>query len=226
MESAVPSGALDQAPRRREALDLIGSELARASRPCVTTSFQAGGVVLTHMIRQVAPDIPVLFLDTFHHFRDTYTYGAEIAAAWGLNLVTLAAVEPAPGLWRTDSAACCARHKVRPLFDALRRYDLWFAALRREQSASRATLAEVDDFPLPGGGSIRKVSPLAAWSADDVRAYAASFDIPLLPLYDAGYTSIGCEPCTTPPTDPADSRSGRWAGQKLECGIHIAARGC
>ena len=68
---------------------------------------------------------------------------------------------------------------------------------------------------------IQRVSPLAAWTTRDVWTYAKEHAIPLLPLYEAGYTSIGCEPCTTPPLDPDNPRSGRWQGQKLECGIHI-----
>ena len=67
----------------------------------------------------------------------------------------------------------------------------------------------------------RKVSPLAAWTTKDVWQYAKAHDIPLLPLYELGYTSIGCEPCTSLPLDPNNPRSGRWQGQKLECGIHI-----
>ena len=74
---------------------------------------------------------------------------------------------------------------------------------------------------LADGTKLRKISPLARWTADDVRRYASAHAIPLLPLYDRGYTSIGCEPCTTLPPDPNDPRSGRWQGQKLECGIHI-----
>ena len=58
----------------------------------------------------------------------------------------------------------------------------------------------------------------------DVWAYAKDHDIPLLPLYELGYTSIGCEPCTELPLDPDNPRSGRWQGQKLECGIHIQAK--
>ena len=68
---------------------------------------------------------------------------------------------------------------------------------------------------------VRKVSPLAGWTMRDVETYAFMHEIPLLPLYDQGYTSIGCEPCTRRPTDPSNSRSGRWQGEKLECGIHI-----
>jgi phosphoadenosine phosphosulfate reductase len=203
---------------------LIGDELAAASAPCVTASFQADCVVLVHMLRAVRPDIPVLFLDTVHHFAETYAYRDEIAARWDLNLVTLRADDPAPGLWQQSTDACCARHKVGPLFTALAGYDTWFTGLRREQSPSRAKLAEVEPFTLPNGTILRKVSPLAAWTNRDVWAYAKAHDIPLLPLYDRGYTSIGCEPCTSLPIDPTNERSGRWGGQKLECGIHIQAR--
>jgi phosphoadenosine phosphosulfate reductase len=200
---------------------LIADELIAASAPCVTSSFQAECVVLVHMLRAVRPDIPVLFLDTVHHFKETYAYRDELAARWDLNLVTLKADDPAPGLWQQSTEACCARHKVGPLFTALAAYDRWFTGLRREQSPSRANLAEVEPFKLPNGNMLRKVSPLATWTNRDVWAYAKAHDIPLLPLYAHGYTSIGCEPCTTLPTDPSNDRSGRWGGQKLECGIHI-----
>ena len=200
---------------------LIADELIAASAPCVTSSFQAECVVLVHMLRAVRPDIPVLFLDTVHHFKETYAYRDELAARWDLNLVTLKADDPAPGLWQQSTEACCARHKVGPLFTALAAYDRWFTGLRRDQSPSRANLAEIEPFKLPNGNILRKVSPLATWTNRDVWAYAKAHDIPLLPLYAHGYTSIGCEPCTTLPTDPSNDRSGRWGGQKLECGIHI-----
>lgn len=200
---------------------LIAEQLLAARRPCVTSSFQAECVVLVHMLRRQAPNIPVLFLDTVHHFAETYAYRDAIAARWGLNLITLRTAEPIPGLWQQDTSACCGRHKVGPLFDALDGYDVWFTGLRRDQSPSRANLAEVEPFRLPGGRTLRKVSPLATWTSADVWRYAKACDIPLLPLYDLGYTSIGCEPCTTLPLDPGNERSGRWGGQKLECGIHI-----
>jgi phosphoadenosine phosphosulfate reductase len=202
----------------------IVDQLATASRPCITSSFQAECVVLTHMLREVRPEIPVLFLDTFHHFAQTYEYRDAIAERWKLNLINIRAAEPQVGLWKTDTTACCARHKVGPLFAALEGYDVWFTALRRDQSPSRANLKDVEPFNLPTGKVLRKVSPLAAWTAKDVWAYAKAHDIPLLPLYELGYTSIGCEPCTSLPLDPSNPRSGRWQGQKLECGIHIQAK--
>ena len=207
-----------------DAQTLVAEQLRGAAAPCVTSSFQAECVVLVHMLREIQPQIPGVFLDTVHHFAQTYEYRDRLAERWGLNLVTLRAAEPSPGLWRESTSACCARHKVEPLFGALEGYDVWFTGLRREQSASRAGLSEVEPFTLPSGKVLTKVSPLARWTTKQVWDYAKQHDIPLLPLYQDGYTSIGCEPCTTLPLDPGNDRSGRWAGQKLECGIHIQAK--
>jgi phosphoadenosine phosphosulfate reductase len=208
-----------------QALDLIAEQLKDATNPAITSSFQSECVVLTDLVRRVRPDIPVLFLETFHHFAQTLTYRDEMTARYKLNLINLKAPEPQIGLWKTESTdACCARHKVGPLFSSLEAYDEWFTALRRDQSPSRAHLKEVEPFKLPSGRAIRKIAPLASWTARDVWRYAKDHDIPLLPLYELGYTSIGCEPCTSLPPDPNDPRSGRWQGQKLECGIHIEAK--
>jgi len=206
-------------------VSVIDDVLVRAKRPCITSSFQAECVVLTHMLLGSAPDIPVLFLDTVHHFAETYAYRDEIASRWKLNLINLRAAEPQPGLWRDSTDRCCAVHKVGPLFAALEQYDVWFTALRREQSPTRANLQHVEPFKLPAGKTLQKISPLAAWTNRDVWAYLSRYSIPALPLYDLGYTSIGCQPCTALPADPNNPRSGRWQGkEKLECGIHIQAQ--
>jgi phosphoadenosine phosphosulfate reductase len=204
-----------------DAVQIISDALLPAGAPCITSSFQAEDVVLVHLLREVKPDIPVLFLETFHHFAETLKYRDELAGRWKLNLVNLRAAEPRVGLWQTSTDDCCARHKVGPLFGALEAYDVWFTGLRREQSPSRANLEEVEAFRLPSGKHLSKISPLVRWTTKDVWAYAKAHDIPLLPLYDAGYSSIGCEPCTSVPLDPLNPRSGRWQGQKLECGIHL-----
>jgi phosphoadenosine phosphosulfate reductase len=206
-------------------VSVITDTLATAQHPCLTSSFQAECVVLNHMLREVKADIPVIFLETFHHFPQTLAYRDALAAKWGLNLLNVKAPEPRVGLWETaGTEACCAHHKVGPLFSALERHDVWYTALRRDQSPSRANLQEVEPFKLPSGKIITRVAPLASWTARDVWRYAKEHGIELMPLYELGYTSIGCEPCTTPPLDPENPRSGRWQGQKLECGIHIQAK--
>jgi phosphoadenosine phosphosulfate reductase len=209
---------------------LIGRELASASGDIVVTnSFQAEDMVLLHMVRQTLPQVPVLFLDTGYHFAEVYDYRDRMARDWSLNLtsllpeLTVAEQESQFGILnQTDPGRCCGLRKVQPLFRALDSYGLWLTGLRREQAKSRAALKEVEDFPLPSGHVIRKVSPLTEWSTKDVWSYATEHEIPLLKLYDLGYTSIGCEPCTSLPLDPNDPRSGRWGGQKQECGIHLS----
>ena len=226
LEASQPASHGD---RVAAALELVRAELAAASgEPVVTNSFQAEDMVLLHMVRQTLPDVAVVFLDTGYHFAEVMAYRDRIAAEWGLKLVSLAAEQTVPEqeaqfgiLNRTDPGKCCGMRKVKPLFAALESYGVWFTGLRREQAKSRAALSEVDDFKLPTGKVIRKISPLTEWSAKDVWTYAAENGIPLLELYDRGYTSIGCEPCTSLPTDPNDPRSGRWGGQKQECGIHL-----
>ncbi len=203
---------------------------ARTGDVCVTSSFQAEDMLVVHMVRELLPEAPVIFLDTGYHFAETYAYRDAMTQAWGLKLVnvlpklTVAEQESQFGILnQTAPDRCCGMRKVEPLFDSLRPYGLWFAGMRREQAKSRANLQAVDTFKLPTGEQLQKINPLADWSTKDVWQYAQQLAIPLLPLYDRGYTSIGCEPCTSLPFDASDPRSGRWGGRKQECGIHIEA---
>ena len=212
---------------------LLAAELLAAPEPndaCITCSFQAEDVLLLHLTRELRPQVPVLFLDTGYHFAETYTYRDQIAREWHLNLInlvpanTVAQQEAEHGMLHQHAPdRCCALRKVEPLFAAVAGYKVWLTGLRREQARSRTALEEAADFTLPGGAIVRKLSPFADWITRDVWQLCERFEIPLLPLYARGYTSIGCEPCTSLPTDPNDPRSGRWAGKKVECGIHIEA---
>jgi phosphoadenosine phosphosulfate reductase len=214
-----------------EARAAIADVLAQGGPACVTSSFQNEDMVVTHLVREVQPDVPVMFLDTGYHFAETYAYRDRMAGEWGLNLVnllprqTVVEQESEFGiLYQSAPDQCCGKRKVEPLFRAVANYDVWFTGLRREQSPTRANLQVVDHFKLPAGKELKKVSPLAMWTNREVWAYMKELGIPALPLYDRGYTSIGCEPCTTPPASEEDLRSGRWGGKKLECGIHIGAK--
>ncbi|MDE3188751.1 MAG: phosphoadenylyl-sulfate reductase [Acidobacteriota bacterium] len=216
--------------RAGAARQFLRERLAGARNVCVTSSFQAEDVVVLHMVRELVPQVPVLFLETGYHFAETLAYRDRMAAEWNLNLVnvlperTVAEQESEFGILNQSAPdRCCALRKVEPLFRSLAPYSVWITGLRRQQSKSRAHLQQEESFTLPGGQTLAKLSPLAEWTTRDVWLYAGAHDIPLLPLYDKGYTSIGCEPCTSLPFDPNDPRSGRWSGQKLECGIHIQA---
>lgn len=207
----------------------IREAFAHGGRAAVTCSFQAEDMVVLRLVQESQPDVPVLFLETGYHFAETYAYRDRMAERYHLNLVN---VEPKISvaeqqtqfgiLNQSQPDRCCKIRKVEPLFAALESYDVWFTGLRRVQSPTRANLQVSDRFPLPTGKQLWKISPLADWSDREVWAFARELDIPLISLYERGFTSIGCEPCTTLPLDPENARSGRWAGRKLECGIHIA----
>ena len=208
----------------------VAEALTDCGPACVTSSFQNEDMILTRLVMEKQPDVPVMFLDTGYHFAETYEYRDRMAAEWKMNLVnllprqTVAEQESEFGiLYQSAPDRCCGFRKVEPLFEAVAKYAVWFTGLRREQSPTRANLQPIDRFKLPAGKELLKVSPLAMWTNREVWAYMKDNGIPMLPLYDRGYTSIGCEPCTTPPASEADARSGRWGGKKLECGIHIGA---
>jgi phosphoadenosine phosphosulfate reductase len=230
-------GTLAIAAEVKTKLDAVRAALEREvtgkSDACLTCSFQAEDVLLTKLAIALDPKIPVLFLDTGYHFAETYAYRDRMASEWNLNLInllpekTVAEQEAEFGLlYQTAPNRCCGFRKVEPLFKAVAEYRVWITGLRREQAKTRAALEESAMFSLPSGKQVLKLAPLADWTTRDVWYACEEFAIPLLPLYERGYSSIGCEPCTSLPTDPNDPRSGRWAGAqgvKIECGIHIQA---
>lgn len=194
---------------------------------CLTSSFQTEDMVVLHMLRDHLPEVAVIFLETGYHFPELIAYRDRMVREWGLNLVnalpktTLEEHEKEFGLLHiVEPTKCCAIRKVEPLMRSLEPFSWWFTGLRREQSPTRAGLKKVEDHRLPTGKMLKKVSVLADWDWARVEEYAREHGIPQLALYDRGYTSIGCEPCTAVPEAGADARSGRWGGKKLECGIH------
>ena len=116
---------------------------------CLTCSFQAEDVLLTKLALELDPKIPILFLDTGYHFRETYEYRDRIAREWQLNLInllpekTVAEQEAEHGLlYQSAPDQCCKLRKVEPLFKAVAQYRVWLTGLRREQARSRAALEE------------------------------------------------------------------------------------
>jgi phosphoadenosine phosphosulfate reductase len=192
------------------AWDRFGTDVVLAA------SFQ--DCVLIDLAAQVAPEIEVSFLDTGYHFAETLWYVEQVRKRYDLNLRVIGPDLPADDRWLTDPDGCCAVRKVAPLARALEGRQAWMSGLRRDDAPSRANTPAVT---YDVGRGLVKVNPIALWSDLDVEGYVRDHDLPVHPLADRGYASIGCWPCTRPVADSEDPRAGRWAGtDKTECGLH------
>lgn len=174
--------------------------------------------VLIDLAVKVEPSIEVVFIDTRYHFPETLETVETIRRHYGLNLRVLT-VPPQPvDLWQADPVNCCSAAKIAQMDRALVGKLAWMSGLRRAEAATRST-APIVARDLRG---LVKVNPLATWTDLDVRGYIADHDVPVNPLVERGYPSIGCRPCTHPVEAGGDPRSGRWVGQdKSECGLHL-----
>jgi len=121
-----------------------------------------------------------------------------------------------------DVESCCHRRKVEPLQRALSGKAAWITGIRRVDGPTRA------DAPVVAFDATRdivKINPLAAWSDGDLASYVIEHQLPVNPLTERGYPSIGCWPCTRPVAPGEDKRAGRWSGQaKTECGLHVGEK--
>ena len=198
-------------------------------RVALLSSFGAESAVLLHMISEIAPDLPVLFLDTEKLFPETLAYRDQLVGELGLtNLRNLhpdtenvARLDPDGILNTFDKDRCCYIRKSLPLQKAMADFDVLISGRKRFHGAQRSDLqfvSEQDDRV--------KLEPLAGYSALDLQSYMVTHHLPSHPLMREGYRSIGCMPCTTPGGTEDDPRAGRWQGsEKTECGIHFTANG-
>ncbi len=167
----------------------------------LAASFQ--DCVLIDVATQVVPELEVVFLDTQYHFAETLWYVDQVRERYDLNLrVITPQIEP-DNLWQIDPDECCAMRKVEPLARALEGKSAWLTGLRRDEAPTRAN-APIVGFDV--GRGIVKVNPIANWSHDDIDGYIADRGLPVHPLRDKGYPSIGCWPCTNPVKDGDDPR--------------------
>jgi phosphoadenosine phosphosulfate reductase len=190
-------------------------------------------LVVTHMLyREVCPSplVPVLFLDTLHHFQATLDTVDRATGYYGLDLRVYRAqgVSSREGfaarygerLWVNNINRFHYLTKVEPLERAMREMEVvaWLTGRRRDQSISRQHMPILE---LDGQGRL-KINPLANWTRKQVWTYTFDHNVLYNPLHDQGYTSIGDEPLTTPIAAGEHERAGRWRGSaKMECGIHV-----
>ena len=205
------------------------------TRFAVVTSFQKEGMVLVDMASRLGAPVRVVTLDTGRLPDETLAMMDLVERRYGL---TVERVRPDAGevtrmvgrfgadLFRDDVVyrkLCCQVRKVRPLDAALAGLDAYAVGLRRGQAESRESVSQRESV-----GGKWKLSPLAFWTAAEVETYTRQHDVPVHPLYAAGYTSIGCGPCTRAVHSTEGERAGRWwwevAGDK-ECGLHFTPEG-
>lgn len=185
--------------------------------PHLALTASMSDAVLIDLAVTVHPAIEVVFIDTGYHFPETLETVEVVRRRYGLNLRMMTVPHHDEALWRVDPERCCSAVKVGQLDRALEGKAAWMSGLRRVEAASR------DKAPIVARDlrGLVKVNPIATWSDLDVEGYIADHDVPVNPLRERGYLSIGCQPCTQPATDPNDPRSGRWPGRaKTECGLH------
>lgn len=212
-------------------------------RFALVTSFQAGGMVLLDLAVRILPEVRVVTVDTgrlpaeTHQMIDTVRrrYGIEVEVyVPDAHRLQAMVRRGGPNLFYdgvSQRQECCHVRKVEPLERALGTVDAWVTGLRRDQSPERASTPKV--APDRRFGSSRstplwKIAPLTDWSAAQVWEYVETHDVPRHPLYDRGYTSIGCAPCTRPPREGAGDRDGRWwweSDSVRECGLHVVRDG-
>lgn len=207
--------------------DIIARSVDRFDQPGIgaVSSFGADSAVLLHMIADIDPALPIIFLDTGKHFGETLAYREALAADLGLSDIrvitplqaTVNHDDPDGNLHKRNADSCCGIRKVEPMARAVEPLAAWFTGRKRFQAATRAALPIFEAV-----GPRTRINPLARWTTSDLVAYVRLHGLRENPLVAYGYLSIGCFPCTQPVQPGSDARSGRWAGQpKTECGIHL-----
>ncbi len=195
----------------------------------VISSFAAESVVLLHQVAQVDPETPVLFLNTGKLFADTLRYRDRLQEVLGLTDIRGIGPHPADRLridadgvlWSRDPDACCHFRKIVPLRKAIAGFAAVITGRKRFQTAQRAAMQAIEI----ADGRFR-FNPLADWTADELQQYISEYKLPVHPLAEDGFLSIGCTPCTRRVERGEDYRAGRWAGfAKTECGIHTGEDG-
>jgi len=192
---------------------------------CVSTSFGSTSAVLLHMATQIKPDIRILFLETGFHFPETLEFKEHLKKL--INLNNVEELKPLMGreeftqkhgnLYETDPDKCCYLNKVEPLKKALNGVRGWITGIRRSQSDTREQVNVVESYE----SGIIKINPLCFWNGKQMWEYLKEHKLPYHPLFDEGFSSIGCAPCTRSVVPGEHERSGRWSGStKKECGIH------
>lgn len=218
--------------REQQARDLL-ARVAREYHPAaLASSLSIEDMVLADLIGRERLGIGVFVLDTGRLHGDTLDLVRRLERRHGLHVQVYQPEPQAVSAYVVrfgrdafyESAdlrrQCCAIRKVAPLRRALDGKRAWITGMRREQSSLRTEISIEERDAVHG---LMKFNPLADWSEAEVWEYIRRYEVPYNPLYDQGYRSIGCAPCTRPVVAGEDARAGRWwwePVEKKECGLH------
>jgi len=196
-------------------------------------------MVILDMAWRIDPKVRVFTVDTGRLPQETYDIMQRVRDRYKIDIevffpdarkVEAMVRGHGPNLFYTSVEArmwCCHVRKVEPMRRALHGLEAWITGLRRHQGVSRATINKIE-FDSEHG-ELTKLNPLCDWTSEQVWDYIHAYNVPSHRLYQRGYTSIGCAPCTRPTQQGEDLRAGRWWWERdvpKECGIHGAmARG-
>lgn len=225
--------ARDVEERLREACATIPGRIV------FTTSFGLEDQVLTHVIARSGLGDRVSFatLDTGRLFPEVYDLWAQTEERYGISIQAhvpraddverLVRDQGINGFRASPEArkACCAVRKLVPLDQALQGASGWITGLRADQSQARADTSFMQEDAERG---LLKVSPLHDWSRERALEFARSHGVPLNPLHERGFVSIGCAPCTRAIAPGEPERAGRWWWEQdaaKECGLHVGSDG-
>lgn len=190
-----------------------------------TSSFQSHSIVLLHLLSRIDKSIPVYFINTGYHFSETIEFKDKVSELFEINTIDLKPSTPkfmqrdnhGKLLFTSDPDHCCHLNKTIPLENILRSNDIWITGIRGDQNEIRKSFKVEQEAPF----GVMRFHPLLNWSSKEIYYYRKKHNLPIHPLEEKGYLSIGCEPCTRRLDPEMQEREARWFGQnKTECGLH------
>lgn len=221
-----------------QALEVLLSRIAQEHAPAaLASSLSIEDMVITDVILRKGFDIGIFTLDTGRMHQDTLDVVTAIEQRYGKKIDVFQpkpqAVTQYVKVYGRDAfyesvdlrKACCEIRKVEPLQRALAGKRAWITGMRRGQAVTRDELPIQEHDEVHG---LEKFNPLADWSEEEVWAYLRMYEVPYNRLFDQGYRSIGCAPCTRPTAAGEDVRAGRWwweEPESKECGLHVGPDG-
>lgn len=191
-----------------------------------TSAFGTYAAAYIHVVNQVIPNLEVYFLDTRFHFKETWNFKAELEERLDIKvkvvepLISVESLKSTLGEkpYEISATNCCNVNKVAPLNSVLENKDLWITGVQKHQTNNRKNVTVLEQR----NDLLYKLNPILNWTTKDIYDYTVKHDLPLHPLFENGYSSIGCSPCTRAVQVGEDERAGRWSGQnKTECGLHL-----